>query len=1685
MWAPFSAQRYESQHRHQPGVGDNGFHGLASTAYAPATTDIVRIPGDATQHADAGSDQSVCAATTTMAALTPAIGTGGRARPEQVATTVNNPATGITGLAAGNNVFRWTVSNGTCPSSIDDVTINRISTAPVANAGPDQLICDSTTVLIGNVPTGGATGAWTLAFGSGSILNPNNASTIVTGLGAGDNYFRWTISGGACPPTDDLVKITRSLSPTLANAGGDQTVCGTTATLTGNQPTVGTGTWTLVSGAGTIVSPNSFNTLVTGLGPGTNFFFWTIGNGTCPSNSDLVAITREVTPTTANAGPDQTLCGTTATLAGNIAGPYGGTWTLVSGAGSVTNSTLPGSGVTALGVGINTFRWTINNGACPSSFDDVAITRNASPTTANAGLDSTICGTTYTLNGNNPAVGIGTWTLVAGSAAVTSPNAYNSGVTSIGLGSNTFRWTISNGICPNSIDDVVIFRTAPPTPSNAGPNQTICDTNAILNADAPFVGTGNWTLVGGSGTILNPAQRNSNVSGLGVGANTFRWTVTNGTCPPSFDDVVIFRFDFPSAAFAGADQTICSDTVVLAGNVPTVGSGTWTIASGGGVIAVPTSPTSMVTALPVGNTVFTWTISNGVCPVRTDQVTITRDARPTVANAGPNQDICTNFATLTGNAPAIGTGQWTLIGGSGVIAQPTNFTTAVTNLGLGPNTFRWTISNGVCPPSIDDVVIARDNTPPVARCRNVTLYLDNSGVAPLSISQVDSSSSDNCAIATMSLNITTFLCSQLGSNGVIMVVADSNGNSASCTATITVRDSIRPGVTCPGTQHVLLNSNCAGALPNYLPLGTATDNCPPATLAQSPLGGSPINGVGPMTVTFTATDGSGNTSTCAFTVMKQDSVAPVVQCPIPHFLALDSNCTTVLPDYRDSTTAADNCTSVLIRSQVPAPGTVLSSPGYTTVVVSIADSSGNVATCGFSVLRRDLIAPQITCVDTLTVPNDSSLCSAVVVYAPPVGTDNCANPTTTLTSGLGSGAVFTVGFHPEVYTVRDSSGNTASCTMIVEVQDVEAPIITNCPPDITVSTTSATCLQSANWLVPSASDNCVLASLQGNYAPLDSFIVGVTDVVYVAMDVAGNSDTCTFTVTVIDLGPPVILCPADTAVIPPNWGLTAVVSYPAPSSSDACSPTTVTQIGGIASGGTFPAGNTLNTFVAADTSGNTDTCSFTVTVLQRVDVFPSCSDFTVGRGDWLRGGVNNSWEFGVMNGFGPDTCWATGLLGNYNNNERSWVQTPTYDFRNLKRPMAKFVYLDQMQSGSDGVVMQASTDLGVTWETVGGLGTGKKWYNSVGLTGQPGVNNAIGVGWSASAFAWTNAAVRLDHYIGEAQVTFRFQLGSDANGTTTGFALRDFCVQEREQAVLHEAFANNLQPTSGTAMGNLYDLINQNQLDAFMIEYHLQDALLLPQGPARGNYYQVPSTPWLQVDGTRFAGVPSNAHWNQDSIYHRIFEDPLFVFDTLFFDAGFPGGAITPTAKIRYTSDVPLGDSLSLQMVVIERVRVSPGQYNEWVMRQIVPLATGTTLIKQWRRDTTATVTTSWVLQNVASQAEVGVVAFVQNKVTQYVYQATYLGAVGPTVGGSEPEANIGPQVHVFPNPTSGLLHVVTDGRQMEGYSLVDGLGRVLLQGDVHGTEFDLNLHALPAGAYYLRVSVPRHGTVVKKVVLE
>ena len=152
---------------------------------------------------------------------------------------------------------------------------------------------------------------------------------------------------------------------------------------------------------------------------------------------------------------------------------------------------------------------------------------------------------------------------------------------------------------------------------------------------------------------------------------------------------------------------------------------------------------------------------------------------------------------------------------------------------------------------------------------------------------------DACGITVLAVDVPTVSCADIGTPITITVFAsDASGNLASCTSVVTVVDNLGPELTCPADQTVDPGQgNLFYIVPDYFATGEATadDNCtdPVTDTTQDPAPGTAIPD-GTYTITMTATDEYGNTSTCDFE-LTVDTVVGVDENSLDAGLALYPN----------------------------------------------------------------------------------------------------------------------------------------------------------------------------------------------------------------------------------------------------------------------------------------------------------------------------------------------------------------------------------------------------------------------------------------------------------------------------------------------------------------------------------------------------------------------------------------------------------------------------------------------------------------------------------------------------------------------------------------------------------------------------------------------------------------------------
>lgn len=162
------------------------------------------------------------------------------------------------------------------------------------------------------------------------------------------------------------------------DAGPDQEVCGTSATLQANVPGPGeSGFWSCADPGVSFIDNTDPLTTVNGLSFGENDLMWAYITP-AGATSDVVSIwAYDPAAPVASAGPDQTITGPPYIAIMGASGcsvfPCTCQWVVVAGTVTITDPTDPNTTMTGFGIGTTTLTWYCNNGGCGSSSDQIAI----------------------------------------------------------------------------------------------------------------------------------------------------------------------------------------------------------------------------------------------------------------------------------------------------------------------------------------------------------------------------------------------------------------------------------------------------------------------------------------------------------------------------------------------------------------------------------------------------------------------------------------------------------------------------------------------------------------------------------------------------------------------------------------------------------------------------------------------------------------------------------------------------------------------------------------------------------------------------------------------------------------------------------------------------------------------------------------------------------------------------------------------------------------------------------------------------------------------------------------------------------------------------------------------------------------------------------------------------------------
>ncbi len=339
-----------------------------------------------------------------------------------------------------------------------------------------------------------------------------------------------------------------------------------------------------------------------------------------------------------------------------------------------------------------------------------------------AGGDQIVCNDKTYLSGNVPGNDIqGLWSVVSGSGIVIEANNPRSEVQNLSLGENKFVWTFFENQCEFSYSDTVIVRylnTAELFEPDAGEDQMVCENYAELTGNAPVPGlTGEWIVVSGSGTIMEPNNPRSAVEDLSLGENRFVWTFLGMQCFGNNSDTVVIKLldnVLPLDPYAGEDRIVCQSNTSLSANSPPDGiMGQWSFISGSGQVQDVNNPNSVVQDLSPGENVFIWSFHQTYCDIiKSDTIKIFFASLKEHSFNEVIQRVCNGKTTLTVDLPEEVSGKWEIVSGFGIIENSEKHTTDVKDLSLGENVFKFSPQDKTCEAFTQTITVIHEKLRP-------------------------------------------------------------------------------------------------------------------------------------------------------------------------------------------------------------------------------------------------------------------------------------------------------------------------------------------------------------------------------------------------------------------------------------------------------------------------------------------------------------------------------------------------------------------------------------------------------------------------------------------------------------------------------------------------------------------------------------------------------------------------------------------------------------------------------------------------------------------------------------------------------------------------------------------------------------------------------------------------------------
>lgn len=446
------------------------------------------------------------------------------------------------------------------------------------------------------------------------------------------------------------------------------------------------------------------------------------------------------------------------------------------------------------------------------------------------------------------------------------------------------------------------------------------------------------------------------------------------------------------------------------------------------------------------------------------------------------------------------------------------------NLGLNNVVMTVTDNSGNTNSTTTQVEVL-DNISPIVVAENINVFLDENGTASIVFSDVENSSSDNCGIASKSIDVNQFSCEDLGSNEVVLTVVDNSGNETQESAMVTVIDLIEP-VAVAQAFEIELDANGFAELTSEEvaeSIGSGSfDNCGLSSNSHE------LNqmtftcaDLGTNTFTYSVQDNSGNLAHAPVEITVIDVIDPVVVAQ-NITVELDENGYAIIEAIEADGGSSDNCSIASMSLNVFE--FTCDNIGENAAMLTVTDASGNQSNQNFEILVVDNIGANIPEFMSVTVYVDANG-EGVLDTAPLLAeaNDNCGLDAIVV-EGKGeyfdiNGFPFTceeVGNSSGPAYVRDSNGNLTEFGLELNVVDTIKPTLNLETMSLYLDAAGAATL-TEDMISDYALDNCGISEINIGTSDFNCSLGLDAQAVEISMlDLHGNSNLQMLDIQLVD-----------------------------------------------------------------------------------------------------------------------------------------------------------------------------------------------------------------------------------------------------------------------------------------------------------------------------------------------------------------------------------------------------------------------------------------------------------------------------------------------------------------------------------------------------------------------------------------